>query len=250
MRQHQSSGDATLAITASDELAESNRLAAARNRERFSREGVLCVNVMGAPGSGKTSLLEATARTFGKGRLAAIVGEQATETDAGRLRLAGFRSATLNSGSSCHLDARAVHSALGEIDLDGVDYLFIENVGSLVCPADYDLGQAVDVIALSVTEGEDKPLKYPRIFEEADLVVLTKSDLITALPGVTFDRYESSLRRIMRRPSFIMMAANNGFGISRWLDWLQRQRMQTLGAVDAAVAGESRGMRLDRGSRQ
>ena len=200
-------------------LGENDRIAR-HNREHFASHGVVAVNLMGSPGSGKTALLEATARALGAGRrLAAMSGDLATDHDAERLRKAGIPSLGITTGSGCHLDARLVHDGLHKLDLHGADLLFLENVGNLVCPAIYDLGQAANVVALSVTEGEDKPLKYPVMFRKADLVVLTKVDLLPHL-DVHVDQIEDALARTMPNPKMIRVSAKTGEGIDAWTRWL------------------------------
>jgi len=198
-----------------------NDATAAHNRAHFVDDGILCINLMGSPGAGKTAVLEATARAAGDpSRFAALAGDLATEHDADRLRIAGIRSRAITTGQACHLDAELVHRALHHFDLDGVDTLFIENVGNLVCPAVYDLGQAVNVVALSVTEGEDKPLKYPTMFMGADLVLLTKLDLLRHLPHVRIERIVDALSRVMPEPRVISLSALDGSGFADWLAWL------------------------------
>ena len=197
---------------------------AAHNREHLRERGIFTVNLMGSPGSGKTAVLEATARAFADGsKLAAIAGDLATENDALRLVRAGIRSRAIKTGQACHLDAEMVHHELHHLDLNGVEYLFIENVGNLVCPAVYDLGQDVNVVALSVTEGEDKPLKYPTMFAKADVVLLTKTDL---LPHVDIDvsAIYHALARVMPDPIVIPLAARQAGGVEGWITWLTRRR--------------------------
>src|SRR5690349_4084919 len=195
-----------------------NDATAAHNREHFVDDGILCVNLMGSPGAGKTAVLEATARACGDSRrFAALAGDLATDHDAERLRIAGIRSRAITTGQACHLDAALVHRSLHHFDLDGVDYLFIENVGNLVCPAVYDLGQAVNVVALSVTEGEDKPLKYPTMFAKADLVLLTKGDLLPHLPSVNVSTILDAVARVMPDPRLIAISPVTGKGVSDWL---------------------------------
>ena len=169
-----------------------NDATAAHNREHFTDDGILCVNLMGSPGAGKTAVLEATARARGDAR----------------------RFAAL------------VHRALHHFDLASVDYLFIENVGHLVCPAVYDLGQAVNVVALSVTEGEDKPLKYPTMFQKADLVLLTKTDLLRHLPHVKVDKIYDALSRVMPEPCVIPLSSLDDDGFDKWLSWLEARRAE------------------------
>ncbi|HKA28894.1 MAG TPA: hydrogenase nickel incorporation protein HypB [Candidatus Binatia bacterium] len=207
-------------------LLERNDEVAAHNREHFRRRDVVAINVMGSPGAGKTALLEATARRLrGSRQLAALAGDLATERDAVRLRTAGIASSAITTGQACHLDAAMVHHALHEQSWPRADYLFIENVGNLVCPAIYDLGQEMNVVALSVTEGEDKPLKYPVMFRHADLVVLTKTDLLAVLD---FDSaaLADALARVMPRPRLIAVSARTGDGIDAWVAWLEGRRSE------------------------
>jgi hydrogenase nickel incorporation protein HypB len=203
-------------------LAGNDRLAR-HNRAHFAEAGVLVVNLMGAPGAGKTAILEATARSAPGLRLGALAGDLATDHDAARLLRAGIRSLAITTGSACHLDAKMVHRALHELPIADLDVLFIENVGNLVCPAVYDLGQDVNVVALSVTEGEDKPLKYPIIFRKADLVLLTKTDLLEHLP-VDVEAIGDALARVMPRPEVLPVSAVTGHGVGPWLAWLVAQK--------------------------
>lgn len=206
-----------------------NDSVAAHNREHFQTRGIFSVNLMGSPGSGKTAVLEATARALNGGRrLAAIAGDLATDNDAARLQKAGIRSKAITTGQACHLDAEMVHHALHDFDLTGVEFFFIENVGNLVCPAVYDLGQSVNVVALSVTEGEDKPLKYPTMFAKADLVLLTKMDLLPHLLNVRVTAIHEALGRVMPDPQLISMSAVDTAGVDRWIDWLAGQRERTV----------------------
>jgi hydrogenase nickel incorporation protein HypB len=213
-----------------ENILAQNDHAAAHNREHFGRHGVLAINLMGSPGSGKTALLEATARAAGQWRLRAVSGDLATDHDAERLRAAGIPAATITTGSACHLDARLVHRAMHDLDLDGVDLFFIENVGNLVCPAIYDLGQAASVVALSVTEGEDKPLKYPVMFQKVDLVVLTKTDLLPHLPGVSADGFRQSLAHVAPALPLLEVSALQGVGLEAFIAWLGRQRERVAAA--------------------
>ena len=162
-----------------ENLLHENDHVAAHNREHFERHGVLAVNLMSSPGSGKTSLLEATIKALGNELSIAVVeGDLETENDADRIRAQGVPAVQITTGSACHLDAHMVHDALHDMKLDGIDILFIENVGNLVCPASFDLGHHANVTLLSVTEGDDKPAKYPVMFRAADLVLLSKSDFL------------------------------------------------------------------------
>ena len=205
-------------------LLQPNDRTAAHNREHFEQGGVLAINLMGSPGSGKTALLEATAsRTRGRLRIAAVSGDLETDNDAQRLTRAGVPARAITTGTACHLDAALVHQALHGFPLGGADVFFIENVGNLVCPAIYDLGQAANVVALSITEGEDKPLKYPTMFRAADLVVLTKLDLLPHL-DVRVEAIEDALARVMPSPRMIAVSARTGAGIDSWVDWIGQRR--------------------------
>src|SRR5271166_4018589 len=205
-----------------ERILKSNDTAARHNREHFSSAGVLAINLMGSPGSGKTALIEATARALRpRGvKIAALSGDLATDHDGERLRAAGIPAATITTGSTCHLDAAMVHRGLRDIAWEYRAMLFIENVGNLVCPAVYDLGQHANVVALAVTEGEDKPLKYPVMFRNADLVVLTKADLLPHLPDVNVQAFESALGRVMPQPNLLVVSARDNRGMEEWLSWL------------------------------
>ncbi len=211
-------------VEVQERILADNDTQAAHNRSHFEGLGLLAINLMGSPGAGKTALLEATAKAAGKDlKLGAVSGDLATERDADRLNAAGIVSATITTGSACHLDARLVHHALHHFPSGDRDIFFIENVGNLVCPAIYDLGQAANVVALSVTEGEDKPLKYPVMFQRADLVLLTKIDLI---PHLDFDvsAVEDALARVMPNAAMLKVSAKTGEGIDAWLNWLAKHR--------------------------
>ena len=211
-------------ITVLNNILEANDVIAGQIRRRLDEHRVLAINLMGSPGAGKTALLEATARALGGRReLGAISGDLANERDAERLRRAGVPSIGITTGSACHLDAAMVHRALHDPPWRRIDCLFIENVGNLVCPAIYDLGQAANVVVLSVTEGEDKPLKYPVMFKVADLVLVTKKDLVPHL-DVDLARLHDALARVMPRPSVIEVSARTGEGIDRWIRWLEELR--------------------------
>ncbi len=215
-------------------ILSQNDVQARHNRDHFVRGGVLAINLMGSPGAGKTALLEATARALGsKLRLGAVSGDLATDRDAERLRRAGIPSLAITTGNACHLDAEMVHHALHEIAWQESDCFFIENVGNLVCPAVYDLGQALNVVAVSVTEGEDKPLKYPVMFRKADLVVLTKIDLLPHLPGYSVKAFEDALAQVMPKPNLLRVSATSGEGLSGWTEFLLARRL----AKPAVVPG-------------
>ena len=212
-------------VALNEKILAVNERTAGHNREHFAERGVLALNLMGSPGSGTTAVLEATARALaGRRRLGAVVGDLETERDAERLRAAGIPAVAITTGTACHLDAKMVHHALHRFPWQDLDVLVIENVGNLVCPAVYDLGQAANVVTLSVTEGEDKPLKYPVMFRKADLVLLTKVDLLPALPDVRVAAIRDALARVMPEPAMIPVSARTGAGILEWLGWLDERR--------------------------
>ncbi len=221
-----------------EKILAGNERAARHNREHFVEARVLAVNVMGSPGSGKTALLEATARAAaGRGwRLGAVSADLATDRDARRLEAAGIRSRAITTGQACHLDAELVHRSLHDFPWRETDVFFIENVGNLVCPAIYDLGQAASVVVLSVTEGEDKPLKYPVMFQAVDLVLIAKCDLIPHLE-VDLATIHEALSRVMPAPRAIEISARTGQGIDAWMAWLEEQRAPLLPARPAHAPG-------------
>jgi hydrogenase nickel incorporation protein HypB len=205
-------------------LSENDRIAA-ELRDRFRAHGVLCLNLISSPGSGKTSLLERTLESFSReGRVAVLTGDIQTENDAARLRRFGFPVKQITTGGTCHLDARMIERHLADWKLENLDLLLIENVGNLVCPASYDLGEAAKVVLLSVTEGEDKPLKYPSIFFKSELLVLTKTDL---LPYVPFDvtSAEENARRVHPEMQIVSVSCKPGDAPTAWLTWLKQRRL-------------------------
>ncbi len=218
-------GDTNLVpVEVQQRILSDNERTATHNRHHFAERELLAINVMGSPGAGKTALLEATAHALnGKRLIGALAGDLATDNDARRLAAAGIRAESITTGSACHLDAAMVHHALHGLPWEDLDYLFIENVGNLVCPAVYDLGQAANVVVLAVTEGEDKPIKYPVMFHKADLVLISKVDLLPHLPDISLDRIVDSLRQVMPEPNYIAVAARTGQGIHEWIEWLREQ---------------------------
>jgi hydrogenase nickel incorporation protein HypB len=219
-----------------DRILAGNDRTARHNREHFASRGLLAINLMGSPGAGKTAVLEATARALqGRRRLGALAGDLETDRDAQRLMRAGIPSVSITTGSACHLDAELVHRALHGFPVSDLDVLFVENVGNLVCPAVYDLGQAANVVALSVTEGEDKPVKYPVMFRKADLVLVTKTDLLPHLPEVSLAAIEDALSRVMPSPRLIPFSAHTGSGVDAWLDWLEERRVGAVLALESRV---------------
>jgi hydrogenase nickel incorporation protein HypB len=218
-------GDSELVpVEIQERILSGNERTARHNREHFEDAGVFAINLMGSPGSGKTAVLEATAGARSWLRIGAMSGDLATDNDAERLRKAGIPAVSITTGTACHLDAELVHKALHTLgDWRGLDLLVIENVGNLVCPAVYDLGQAENVVALSVTEGEDKPLKYPVMFRKADLVLITKVDLLPYLPGMRLEVLLENLAKVMPDPRVIPVSAVTGEGMPQWLDWLEER---------------------------
>lgn len=201
-------------------LLERNDRLAERNRGYFLGKGILVMNLVSAPGSGKTTLVEKTAEALrGRLRLGVVVGDLATENDADRLRAAGVPVVPITTGTLCHLEADMVADAVERLDLDALDLLVIENVGNLVCPAAYDLGEQLRVVLLSVTEGEDKPLKYPPLFHSANVAVLTKCDLAEAT-GFDRDLAMRHLGRISHHARLMEVSARTGQGMPEWCDFL------------------------------
>ncbi len=200
-------------------LSRNDRLAE-RNRGMFMARGVSVLNVMSSPGSGKTSLIERTLEEAkDRFRVGVIVGDLATENDAQRIMGKGAPAVQVITGTACHLDAHMVHHALEQLDWAALDLLFIENVGNLVCPASFDLGEQARVVLMAVTEGEDKPLKYPVIFNDASLVVVNKMDLAEAV-GYRRDEALANIRKTAPRAEVLELSARTGQGMDAWLEWL------------------------------
>ena len=216
-----------------------NQQVAAELRAEFARHGVLALNLISSPGSGKTALLERTLERFApERRVAVLTGDIQTDADAARLAKYGFPVRQICTAGACHLDARMVRRALEGWDLATIDLLFIENVGNLVCPTSYDLGEDAKIVVLSVTEGEDKPLKYPGIFRKAELMILNKIDL---LPYVPFDPQLAieNARRINPRIEIIKTDCISGAGIERWLGWLETRAATKKSAAGKKIAEEA-----------
>ncbi|MCU0910054.1 MAG: hydrogenase nickel incorporation protein HypB [Rhodobacteraceae bacterium] len=200
-------------------LAKNDSIAVA-NRRVLKALGVLALNLVSSPGSGKTTLLCRTIEALGDAPLAVIEGDQQTSADADRIRATGARAIQINTGKGCHLDAQMVGHAIDDLRPRPGSYLFIENVGNLVCPAAFDLGEAAKVAILSVTEGEDKPLKYPDMFTAARLAILNKTDLAPHC-DVDLDLYEANLARVNPTIEILRVSARTGEGMPAWLDWLR-----------------------------
>jgi hydrogenase nickel incorporation protein HypB len=215
-------------------LSENDRIAA-ELRARFAEHNILCLNLVSSPGAGKTTLLERTLEGFPPGeRVAVLTGDIQTDNDARRLARFGFPVKQITTGGACHLDARMVERALAEWRLEELDLLLIENVGNLVCPASYDLGEAAKVVILSVAEGEDKPLKYPAMFFRAELLVLSKIDLLPHVPFSMASARENA-RRIHPGIEILEVSSATGVGLDTWRQWLDARRRAALAAATADV---------------
>ncbi len=203
-------------------VLEANDKLASELRARFARHGILALNLISSPGAGKTSLLERTLRDLREEfRMAVIEGDLQTDNDARRVAATGARAVQINTGGGCHLDGNLVGQALAQLDPEDIDILFIENVGNLVCPVDFDCGEDAKIALLSVTEGDDKPEKYPQLFHAARALLLNKIDL---LPYVDFDpvRAAAHARRLNGGLDIFELSCRSGEGLSGWYDWLRR----------------------------
>ena len=212
-----------LVIDIHQSLLLENDKQAALNRALLTGHNITAINLMSSPGSGKTSLLERTIDEFAKTyRIMVIEGDLETENDARRIRNKGVEAIQITTGSACHLDAFMIGNALQQLDLKQIDLLFIENVGNLVCPASFDLGQHQNVTLLSTTEGDDKPAKYPVIFRASDLVLISKSDLLAVLDEFEPLRARQSLTSVAGNTPLLQLSAKSGDGFNLWLEWLHR----------------------------
>ncbi len=243
------------AVTVLQDLLSENDHQAAHNREHFDSRGILAINLMSSPGAGKTALLEATIDALAnKHSIAVIEGDLETENDAERIRARGVPAIQISTGSACHLDAHMVHDALHHLDLNGIELVFIENVGNLVCPASFDLGQHLNVTLLSCTEGDDKPAKYPVMFRAADLVLITKSDLLDVLDDFDPTNAEQYVRRLASEAPVQALSARRGSGMSLWLEWLanelnaQQQRRAHGGTRRPAIQQDGVGLHTNAAS--
>lgn len=215
--------DAALEIN----LLHANQTGADRNREHFDEWGITCLNLMSSPGAGKTVLLEKTlAALKNQLKMAVIEGDMTTELDAERLRKYGVPVIAINTGRSCHLDSKMVAGGIHRFQEDynpkEFDLLLVENVGNLVCPAEFEVGEHAKVALLSLTEGEDKPLKYPIMFQEADCLIITKLDLAPYLE-IDLQRLEANVRSLNPDVTIIALSAQTGEGLEEWLNWLKSQ---------------------------
>ncbi len=221
-------------IPVEKKVLNENQIVAAKLRESFRQHGIFCFNIISSPGSGKTSLLERTLeRLPGDSRVAVLTGDLQTENDAKRLERFGFPVRQIITGGTCHLDARMVEKHLAEWDLAKLDTLIIENVGNLVCPTSYDLGEGFKVVMLSVTEGDDKPLKYPSIFFKSELMILNKIDL---LPYVPFDaaKAKENARKVHPGMEIIDVSCTTGAGLDEWMRWLEHKRVGSIALASSS----------------
>ncbi|MCF2972240.1 hydrogenase nickel incorporation protein HypB [Synechococcus sp. Nb3U1] len=225
-------------------LLHANQHQADHNREHFDTWGVTCLNLMSGPGAGKTSLLEKTLAVLADQlRIAVIEGDMTTHLDAERLRRYGIPVIAINTGRACHLDAAMVagglHQLASLLDVRQLDLILVENVGNLVCPAEFEVGEHAKVALLSVTEGEDKPLKYPIMFRAADCLLITKVDLAPVL-DVDLDRIQANIREINPSVPIFPLSAKTGEGLDLWLSWIREQMGSPSKAVpEAGVASTS-----------
>jgi hydrogenase nickel incorporation protein HypB len=217
-------GHDTESVEVLRDLLDANDHRARHNREHFDQHRVLAINLMSSPGAGKTSLLEATIDALaGELNVAVIEGDLETENDAIRIREKGVTAIQITTGNACHLDAQMVHAAMHELPLSELDVVFIENVGNLVCPASFDLGQHRNVALLSSPEGDDKPAKYPVMFRAADLILITKSDLLELLDDFDPEKACSHIRALANPAAVHTLSARDGSGLRTWVDWIRQE---------------------------
>ncbi len=216
--------EAVTAVSVLGSLLQHNNEQAGRNRAHFDAHGVLVINLMSSPGAGKTALLEATIQRLKANiNIAVIEGDLETENDADRIRAQGVPAYQITTGTACHLDAHLIAGVLPQLDLSAIDLLFIENVGNLVCPASFDLGHHRNVTLLSVTEGDDKPAKYPVMFRAADLMLITKTDLLPHLDDFSVAKAAQCQRALASQVPVLPLSSRTGDGLDAWLDWLAQE---------------------------
>jgi hydrogenase nickel incorporation protein HypB len=223
-------------VAVEKKVLNENQILAEKLRERYQQNGVLCVNLISSPGSGKTALLERTLERLDKSsRVAVLVGDLQTENDAQRLAKFGFPVKQIITGGTCHLDARMIERHLAGWNLEDLDLLIVENVGNLVCPSSYDLGEDAKIVLLSTTEGEDKPLKYPSIFFKSELMLLTKIDLLPYVPFKA-DKARENARRVHPQMQILDVSSTTGEGLGEWMEWLKRRQASAKARPQAVTA--------------
>jgi hydrogenase nickel incorporation protein HypB len=228
-------------ITLKQKVLSENQRIAKDLHQRYEAAGVLCLNLISAPGSGKTALLEKTLETLGREepskrlRIAVLTGDIQTDNDARRLARYGYPVKQITTGGTCHLDGTMIERALADWTLDEIDLLFIENVGNLVCPSSYDLGEHAKIVLVSVTEGDDKPLKYPSIFFKSELFLMTKVDLLGLVP-FDADEAERNARRIHQGLEIVRCSATIEGGLDEWLKWLNAKIKEVREGLHAGFA--------------
>lgn len=221
-------------ISVMTDVLEANDRIAAANKDVFDRNGNLVINLMSSPGSGKTSLLEKTAEALaGQMRLGVVVGDIETSRDAERLEKHDIPAIQLTTGTACHLDGNMIASALPHLDLGQIDILFVENVGNLVCPAEFKVGEDDKVMILSVTEGDEKPLKYPLMFRESSLLIINKTDLLS-FTNFNMEEARANARRINPDLEILELSCTTGQGMEQWLSWLTARRQRRLESLGRA----------------
>jgi len=226
----------TTRVPVEQKVLNENQRLALELRERYRQNDVFCVNLISSPGSGKTSLLERTLAEFPiDTRVAVLTGDIQTENDARRLAQFGFPARQITTGGTCHLDAKMIDKHLTEFDLSELDLLLIENVGNLVCPSSYDLGEHAKVVLLSVTEGEDKPLKYPSIFAKSELCIINKIDLLPYVP-FNLQQARDNAQRVHPGIEIIETSCTTAQGVDTWMNWLDEKRRQAIVAKGTASA--------------
>lgn len=220
---HPDDSDHARQISLGQDILSLNNEIAGHNRQHLKEDGIYCLNIISAPGSGKTALLERLGRDYGKElAMAVIVGDQQTDNDQQRLQEAGLNAIQINTGAACHLDARMVHKAMHDLDLSATKLLIIENIGNMVCPTAYDLGEDLRIAIVSTPEGEDKPAKYPDLILSADVLLINKVDL---LPYVTFNMEEccAQARRLKPGLEIFQISATTGVGMTEFWQWLTKK---------------------------
>lgn len=221
-------------VSIEKKILSKNDRVAIENRQRFSDAGVLVFNIISSPGSGKTTLLEATLdRLADRTKILVIEGDVSTERDMDRVRAHGADGIQINTGGGCHLSAKMISDVLDGLDLDAADIVFIENVGNLICPSTYDLGEDIRMVLLSTAEGDDKPMKYPSIFHEAELAIITKIDL---LPYLEFDVEKVGTEISVLNPEceVLKLSALKGEGMDVWIEWIRKRLEMKRAACSAA----------------